>query len=91
MMSDKKTSRFIAMVLRHRPECAGLKLDWHGWAEVEALIEGTNAAGCPLNKDSLEAPANSKRNNGARAGLLRRASGHRPLQPDGEGCYRGCH
>lgn len=29
--------RFLALVLRHKPEVIGIKLDAHGWAQVEAL------------------------------------------------------
>lgn len=33
-----KTSRRISMVLRHRPESAGLTLDPHGWVPVAELL-----------------------------------------------------
>ncbi|MBR4762834.1 MAG: RNA 2'-phosphotransferase, partial [Lachnospiraceae bacterium] len=33
----EKTSRFISMILRHRPEAVGISLDAHGWADVQAL------------------------------------------------------
>lgn len=29
-----RTSRFIALVLRHKPHAAGIELDEHGWADV---------------------------------------------------------
>ncbi len=32
-------SKFISLVLRHRPEAIGLTLDAEGWAEIEDLIE----------------------------------------------------
>ena len=32
--------KYISYLLRHHPEAAGLSLDCHGWAEVDALIEG---------------------------------------------------
>lgn len=35
-----KTSRFLSLVLRHKPERIGITLDEHGWADVEALIAG---------------------------------------------------
>lgn len=31
-------SKFISLVLRHRPDKIGLKLDSHGWASVEELL-----------------------------------------------------
>ena len=42
------------MVLRHRPEDAGIGLDEHGWADVEALIAGVNAAGKRIDRKILE-------------------------------------
>lgn len=35
-----KTSRFISLILRHKPEIIGITLDEHGWANVEELIAG---------------------------------------------------
>lgn len=37
-----KISRFLSMVLRHKPEVIGIELDEHGWAEVRELLEGMN-------------------------------------------------
>lgn len=36
------TSRFISLILRHKPEVIGITLDEHGWASVEDLIAGVN-------------------------------------------------
>lgn len=35
-----RASRFLSLVLRHKPEAAGVTLDSHGWAEVDALLTG---------------------------------------------------
>lgn len=35
-----KTSRFISLILRHKPETIGIALDEHGWANVSELIDG---------------------------------------------------
>ncbi|MBD3161819.1 MAG: RNA--NAD 2'-phosphotransferase [Candidatus Eisenbacteria bacterium] len=35
----ERLSRFLAMVLRHRPESAGITLDEEGWVSVERLVE----------------------------------------------------
>ena len=35
-----KTSKFISLILRHKPETIGIKLDEHGWADVEDLLKG---------------------------------------------------
>ena len=33
-------SRYISLILRHKPEVIGIRLDEHGWADVDALIQG---------------------------------------------------
>jgi len=35
----KKISKFLSLLLRHKPETIGLKLDENGWAEIDELIE----------------------------------------------------
>lgn len=47
-------SRFISMVLRHKPEEIGISLDEHGWAGVQELIKGV-AKRYSLNRETLEA------------------------------------
>lgn len=46
-MADKlqKTSKFLSLILRHKPEVIGISLDKNGWAEVSGLIEGVNRNG----------------------------------------------
>ena len=44
-MGLKETSKFISLILRHRPETIGISLDEHGWADVQELIRGINSAG----------------------------------------------
>ena len=39
-MSLLDTSRFISLILRHKPDVIGITLDEHGWANVEELIRG---------------------------------------------------
>ena len=39
-MNLTKTSKYLSMILRHRPEAAGICLDEHGWARVDELIAG---------------------------------------------------
>ena len=53
-MNYIKTSKFLALVLRHKPEKIGLTLDEHGWADVDELIEKTVRSGRELDKESLE-------------------------------------
>ena len=39
-MGLKETSKFISLILRHKPEAIGISLDEHGWTNVEELIKG---------------------------------------------------
>ena len=48
-----KESRFLALVLRHKPEEAGITLDEHGWADVDDLVAGMSARH-PLSIEILE-------------------------------------
>ena len=51
----KNTSKFISLILRHKPEVIGISLDEHGWADVEDLIDGVNRSeGHFLDMETLE-------------------------------------
>ena len=39
-MGLKETSKYISLILRHKPETIGITLDEHGWANVDELISG---------------------------------------------------
>ena len=39
-MGLTETSRFLSLILRHKPEVIGISLDEHGWAEVEEVVAG---------------------------------------------------
>lgn len=39
-MSLNNTSKFLSLILRHKPETVGISLDEHGWANVDELIAG---------------------------------------------------
>lgn len=47
-------SVFISLILRHKPEAAGIRLDQYGWADVKELIEGVNRTGRKLDLAALE-------------------------------------
>ncbi len=53
MKSTKETSKYISLILRHKPEVIGITLDEHGWARVDELIEGISRTH-PLNMEMLE-------------------------------------
>ncbi len=52
-MSDTKTSKFISLILRHKPETIGISLDEHGWADVDELIAGISKSR-PFSMKDLE-------------------------------------
>ena len=52
-MSDTKTSKFISLILRHKPETIGISLDEHGWANIDELIDGIRKS-IPFSLEDLE-------------------------------------
>lgn len=46
-------SKFLSLVLRHKPETIGLTLDEAGWVGIATLLEAANAAGTKLDHDVL--------------------------------------
>ena len=51
----QSTSKFISLILRHRPESIGIALDEHGWADVREMIDGINKSGKhTLDMETLE-------------------------------------
>jgi len=49
-----KTSKFLSLVLRHRPETIGLVLDQAGWADVETLIQRSREQNRHLTHELIE-------------------------------------
>lgn len=41
----KQVSKFMSLVLRHKPEIIGLQLDENGWANVQEQVDKMNASG----------------------------------------------
>lgn len=50
----KRLSKFLSLVLRHRPEEIGIELDEAGWVEVERLLEALSAHGKQVAREQLE-------------------------------------
>jgi putative RNA 2'-phosphotransferase len=48
-----KTSKFLSLVLRHRPELIGITLDRAGWVGVEELLEAAARHGVRLTREEL--------------------------------------
>lgn len=40
----EKTSKFLSLILRHKPEVIGLQLDAHGWANIDELVGKARAS-----------------------------------------------
>jgi hypothetical protein len=53
-IDQRSKSKFLSLILRHKPSAAALKVDDQGWADVGTLISGTNAAGYRLSLEELE-------------------------------------
>lgn len=57
-MIDKKyhtkLSKFLSLVLRHKPEEIGIDLDSNGWTDVNSLIEKMNSYGKHIDFETLE-------------------------------------
>ena len=52
-MTQKDTSKYISLILRHKPEVIHITLDEHGWASVDELIEGVSKTH-PIDMKILE-------------------------------------
>jgi putative RNA 2'-phosphotransferase len=57
MITEKENiriSKFLSLVLRHKPEQIGIELDDNGWADVSLLIQKCNEASIPLTFEILK-------------------------------------
>lgn len=46
-------SKFLSLILRHKPDTIGLKLDKQGWAVIDELIIKSISSGMALNRKEL--------------------------------------
>ena len=53
-MTEKKLSKFLSMLLRHKPETLNLKIDDNGWTDVNILITKINAQGHNINQSDID-------------------------------------
>lgn len=49
-----RASKFLSLVLRHRPEHIGITLDSAGWVAVDELLSAAQRSGLPLDRATLE-------------------------------------
>ncbi len=74
----KQTSKFISLVLRHKPETIGLTLDAEGWASVPDLLQRMATHGHVLSRGELETlvAENDKKRFTLDGDRIRAAQGH---------------
>ncbi|AIC92738.1 RNA 2'-phosphotransferase [Shouchella lehensis] len=53
-MSENELNKFLSLILRHKPEKVGLKLDENGYVNVNDLLEGMTKSGRNINFLMLE-------------------------------------
>ena len=54
-LKDKTSaSKFMSLVLRHKPDKIGITLDDNGWADTTALLNGMKRAGHNISLDELK-------------------------------------
>ena len=51
--SQKKLSKFLSLILRHRPHIIGISLTEKGWTDTQTLIERMNANGRTIDMETL--------------------------------------
>ncbi len=57
----ERLSKFISLILRHKPSVIGITLDPHGWADVDELISGLSKK-YPIDREILsQIVANDKK------------------------------
>ena len=50
---NRRISKFLSLILRHRPETVAIELDSAGWAAVDALLAGMSAEGLAVSFEEL--------------------------------------
>ena len=53
-MKDQQISKFLSLILRHKPEAANIELDPNGWVDVDELLTKLNASGFKVDYERLE-------------------------------------
>ena len=77
-MDRSGQSRFLSLVLRHRPEAIGLRLDAQGWVAVDELLAALAAHGRSMTRAELEALVrdSDKQRFALRGDRIRASQGH---------------
>lgn len=73
-----RTSKFLSLVLRHKPETIGVTLDEEGWIRVDELLEACQRNGRTITVEELATvvETNDKKRFVMREGRIRANQGH---------------
>lgn len=53
-MNKRHISKFLSLILRHKPEALGISLDHEGWASTQEIIEKMNQRGMKINLKTIQ-------------------------------------
>ena len=53
-MNLTKASKYLALILRHKPEEIGIKLEKNGWADTAKVVKGVSMRFSGFNMETLE-------------------------------------
>ncbi len=48
------TSKFLSLILRHKPQTIGLSTDAHGWISIQAFLDAANTHNHPISRELLD-------------------------------------
>ena len=48
------TSKFLSLILRHKPEIIGLSLDQNGWVSIQSFLEAANTHNYNISRELLD-------------------------------------
>lgn len=52
-MHDQRLSKFLSLILRHKPEKLGINLDVNGWADIPELLQRMNEQGMNVDLEQI--------------------------------------
>ena len=53
-MKDRQLSKFLSLILRHRPEVLGISIDENGWASTQEIITKIQEQGKEVNLEMIK-------------------------------------
>ena len=73
-----RISKFLSLVLRHKPETIGIELDSNGWVSIPVLLAALAANGRAISREELEkiVQENDKQRFAIQDGRIRANQGH---------------